>query len=916
MKTEAASRIAPLLSRYPSPFRTWPEGMWVLWLVHATREGEVLVVQGLASHQILALSRSLRTFPGMHVVVAEEPTLLPDRKNVMLLREGEALPPLLMPQEKWFLRPGDWLDPWRLSERLVQAGYERVDYVEEEGQWARRGGILDLFPPGAEYPLRLEVEGDRLREIRAFDPVTQRSVRSVPELLLYLGRAEVRPRVVVPRDDPHPGVTPTPPFGGDPRRLLSWIRRSLNEGFQVFFYALPGPKRLPWTEEIPPEVIQGEGLFEEGAVLVEEKVVLLSAGEIYPVVVEKRRRWGERVEDAHRLEPGDVVVHWDYGVGRFAGLVRMEHDGKTYDAVKLIYRDGTVYVPVHRLDLLERYPAEDPDRVSLSSLGGTGWLIRRRRFERDILAYAQNILRIHALRNLQEGFAFTVPEDLLEHLSRTFPYEETPDQRRALEEVLRDMASSRPMDRLLAGDVGFGKTEVAVRAAAVASYHGKQVLVLVPTTLLALQHGKTFRERLGDLFRVEVLSRFQSREEVRDVLDAVARGDVDVLIATPRVFHTAGVRFRDLGLLVIDEEHRFGVRQKEFFRERFPTVDTLRMTATPIPRTLYAALGKIYAMSVMEHPPRGRLPVATHVGPWDPDLVRHAVGRELGRGGQVFYVYNRIRGLEKRRAMLQEWFPGVRVAVAHGRMSRQELEDVFLRFLSGEIQILVATALLETGVDVPDANTLVVEKAELFGLAELHQLRGRVGRSVRQAYAYFLHAPGIREKARERLDVLRRYAHLGSGLAIAMMDLKHRGAGNLLGVEQHGTAYALGYGLFFRLVEEAMELLAGQTPRRVEVTLEDSAFIPDTYIPDSATRTVLYRRLFETTTEEEIARLREEVVDRFGPPPREVEILFSLARARIQAARQGFDRVRVRRGQIFLIRGNEEVLGEQVGYPA
>lgn len=892
------------------PRKGWPVGLLALWIASRAREGEVLVVEGLSSALHLALSRSLQAFPGVFLADPRDPSLLPTRKNVLLLKEGEEVPDLLMPTEKWFLRPGDRLDPWNFGERLVRAGYERVDYVKEEGQWARRGSILDLFPRGAEDPVRIEVDGEVITSIRRFHPLTQRSLQDLPELLLYLGETPVKPRCLQLEEGPQEGVHPTPPFGGDPARLVAFARRMREQGYRVMLFALPSQRKLPWVQELEEIARIEEGLFEEGAVLEDAGVVLLSSGEIYPLVMEKRRPIGERVEDAHHLEPGDVVVHWDYGLGRFAGLVQIQHEGKTYDAVKLIYRDGTVFVPVHRLDLLERYPAEDPDRVRLSSLGSTSWLLRRRKFEKDILAYAQTLLKIHALRQMQSGFAFEIPHDLLEHLSRTFPYEETPDQVKALREILEDMASPRPMDRLLAGDVGFGKTEVAVRAAAVAAWNGKQVLVLVPTTLLALQHLQTFRARLGDLFRVEMISRFQSDREVGAILEALQKGEVDVLIATPRVFFAREVRFRDLGLLVIDEEHRFGVKQKEYFRERYPMVDTLRMTATPIPRTLYAALGKIYDLSVMEIPPRGRVPVATFVGEWDPDLVRYAVEKELGRGGQVFYVYNRIRGLEKRRRMMEDWFPGIRVGMAHGRMSRKELEDVFLRFLSGEIQILVATALLEAGVDVPDANTLIVERAELFGLAELHQLRGRVGRSARQAYAYFFHLRGIKEKARERLEVLRKYAHLGSGLAIATMDMKQRGVGNLLGLEQHGTAHTLGYGLFFRLVEEAVSFLSGRRPSQVEITVEDSAFIPDTYIPDAATRTVIYRRLFETTSEEEVQALASELRDRFGPPPREVEVLLGLAKARIQAAREGYERVRVRKGQIFFVRNEEEVLGE------
>ncbi len=894
-----------------APRKGWPEGLLVLWVVHAAREGEVLVVEGLSPALKLALTRSLQAFPEIHLGDVQDPSLLPTRKNVILLADGEILPELVMPREKWFLRVGDAVDLWQLGERLTLAGYERVDYVAEEGQWARRGSILDVFPRGGEDPVRIEVDGEEVVALRRFHPLTQRSLGPLPEFLLFLGQTPVHPRRVRLEEGSDPGIHPTPPFGGDPERLLAFARRMREQGYRILAFVLPSQRKLPWVQELASVAWIGEGVFEEGAVLEDEGTVLLSAGEIYPVAVEKRRRHGERIEDAHRLEPGDVVVHWDYGLGRFAGLVRMEHAGKAYDAVKLIYRDGTVYVPVHRLDLLERVPTDDPDRVRLSSLGSTSWLLRRRRYEKDILAYAQTILKIHALRQIQPGFAFDIPHDLLEHLSRTFPYEETPDQLKALREILEDMASARPMDRLLAGDVGFGKTEVAVRAAAVAAWNGKQVLVLVPTTLLALQHHRTFRERLGELFRVEVLSRFQSDRETEAILQAVARGDVDVLIATPRVFFRS-LHFRDLGLLIIDEEHRFGVKQKEHFRERYPTVDTLRMTATPIPRTLYAALGKIYDLSVMEVPPRGRMPVATFVGAWDPDLVRYAVEKELGRGGQVFYVYNRIRGLARRERMLREWFPGIQVGMAHGRMARRELEEVFLRFLSGDIQVLVATALLEAGVDVPGANTLIVERADLFGLAELHQLRGRVGRSTRQAYAYFFHKADVDDRARERLQVLQKYAHLGSGLSIATVDMKQRGVGNLLGLEQHGTAHALGYGLFFRLVEEAISFLSGRRPSQVEVTLEDSAFIPDTYIPDGATRTVIYRRLFETTTEEEIQALKEELQDRFGPPPREVEILLGLARARIQAARQGFDGVRVRKGQIFFVRDNQEVLGERV----
>ncbi len=916
METEKEVRTDPLkdLRTIPALHPRWPGGLQALWVLARVEVGDVAWVGELPADVRLALARDLAAFPDVEVQARERwegttPVLLASARNVLL--GGDPSPPSFVYLDQHvFLRPGDPLDVWRLGERLQDSGYERVDYVEEPGQWARRGGILDVYPPEQDGPVRIYTEEDRVVALRRFDVVTQRSLRDLPEFRLAL-RGTPPPLRTLPVSDQVPLLEANPPFLGRVELFLDHIQHLRREGLRVVLYRLPSQDRLPWVKDLPPDVERRMGQFARGGIWRERGWAVLSVGEVYGETLAPRRthhRSSLRLDDFKRLAPGDPVVHWDYGIGRFGGLVQRTQNGVVADFVRIVYRDGEVLLPVHRLDRLERYAGEGEPR--LSSLSGSGWRRRQRKVQEAVLELARHLLTLYARRRLEGGRAFPVRREDLLPLEQSFPYEETPDQRRVVEEVLRDLARPEPMDRLVVGDVGFGKTEVALRAAYAVILHGAQVVLLVPTTLLALQHERTFRERLEPLgVRIRLLSRMQSRAEVQRILREAEEGGLDLLITTPRLFFLEPPVFRDLGLLLIDEEHRFGVRMKEMLRFRYPTVDTLRLTATPIPRTLYAALGKLHQMSRLDTPPEGRKPIETVVQRWDPALVRYAIRKELERGGQVFYIYNRIRGLEARMHRIVQWFPGVRVGMAHGRMQARELEEVFFRFVRGELDVLVATTLLEAGVDVPRANTLIVEGAERLGLAELHQLRGRVGRGTRQAFAYFLWRGDPRPGTRQRLEAVAQHAHLGSGFRLALVDLQLRGAGNLLGPEQHGTARMVGYGMFFRLLEEAITVLTeGRPGRDVDIVLEDSAFIPDTYIPDSETRLVFYRRLFEADHEDVLQAMREEMVDRFGPLPPEVDALFLLAHARLEAREKGYERIRYRRGRIYWTSPRGEVL--------
>ncbi len=614
------------------------------------------------------------------------------------------------------------------------------------------------------------------------------------------------------------------------------------------------------------------------------------------------------------LVEGDYVVHLEHGIGIYRGIQTITAGESTLEVAIVEYEGGDrLNVPLYRLDQVERYRAagEDGDRPPprIHRLGGSSWARVREKTRSAIKQMAAELLELYARRTVTGGFAFPPDQRWQRELESSFLYEDTPDQRKATEEVKADMERPRPMDRLLVGDVGYGKTEIAVRAAFKAVQGGKQVAVLVPTTILAEQHGRTFIERLADFpVTIEVLSRFRTAKEQRAALERLAAGQIDVIIGTHRLL-SKDVLFKDLGLLVVDEEHRFGVKHKERLKALRLSVDVLTLTATPIPRTLHLSLAGLRDLTLIETPPRDRSPILTFVEPWDDPLLEEAFARETDRGGQVFMVHNRIETIDTIAAKVQSLAPRSRIGVAHGQMAAEELEVVMQRFVAGEVDILVSTMIVESGLDVPNANTMVVHDAHRFGLAQLYQLRGRVGRSHRRAYCYLLVPDTIDADAEERLKVLEHHTDLGAGYRIALKDLELRGAGNLLGAEQSGHAQAVGFDLYMRWLEETVKALRGQgtteQPAPPDVVLDRPAHLPDQFVEDDDVKLDLYRRLARATSSGDIDGLRDELRERFGPLPVEAETLLDMARLRVLGAVLGLQHV--------LVRGDEARLTYRAG---
>ncbi|WP_287153792.1 transcription-repair coupling factor [Candidatus Solincola tengchongensis] len=856
------------------------------------------------------------------------------------------------------LREGEEADRDGVLERLADMGYVREYLVEGGGQFAVRGGILDVYDPALQAPVRVEWFGDRVERIRFFDPLDQRSreglreveffpVRPGPgeprrlgELLgpgcalvllqPYLLRRcwrdaeeaaepdleDIANRTALVELDPLAGAShlqlrsrAAGDFGGRVGEFLRELKETVEEGFRVVVLLetegrLQRMREAALEEGIPvvdgglpsPGTVRLAALsWGRGLVLPDRGLALFTDGDVFGRrrvrVAAGERGAGRPLEGWWELEEGDFVVHVNHGIAVYGGLVRREVEGTVREYLLLKYAGGdALYVPVDRIDLVHRYVgAEKPE---VHRLSGHHWRKVKRRARASAREMALDLLRLYAERMAAEGHAFAPDDPWQRELEDSFPYVETPDQERAIREVKEDMEKPVPMDRLVYGDVGFGKTEVAVRAAFKAVMDGKQVMVLVPTTVLAQQHYRTFTQRFHPFpVRVEVLSRFRTPREQREVLEAVARGEVDVIIGTHRLLQE-DVSPADLGLLIVDEEHRFGVAQKEKMKALRRNVDVLTLTATPIPRTLQMSLSGIRDMSIMDTPIEDRRPVITSVGPYDEQVVQEAIRKELARGGQVFYVHNRVQSIERAARRVRELVPEARVLVGHGQMRESRLERVMDDFVAHRADVLVCTTIVESGLDIPNVNTLIVDGAEHLGLSQLYHLRGRIGRGDRQAYAFFLFHPGgkVTDGAAQRLKVIRDFSELGSGLRVAMKDLEIRGAGNLLGPEQHGHVEAVGFELYCRMLAEAVDELRGiRRPRGSKVTIDLPlrAFVPEEYIPRASRRLELYRRLGEAEGEGEVDSLAEEVRDRYGPLPVEVESLFASARLRLACLEAG-----------------------------
>jgi transcription-repair coupling factor (superfamily II helicase) len=942
---------------------------------------------------------------------------------------AEAVPDASLRPIGFGLGRGEDVDLDSVAARLVECGYERADQVEERGQFAVRGGILDVFPATEERAARIELFGDEIESLRWFSTFTQRSlgdtdrVELAPAAELASEHRELaavalegasasegdgarrRPDVteVLPTDrfqaplDLLPGSTAVivaaedeidpaladhwddvtiAMHAADARRLYvdvagplrdraalsisgrvsgqdhsfraqrpasaartlaeaeSELERELRSGnLAVVSFerrgeaervrynlrrldamlldggVLPGPARRAHAEG-EAALLFCEAPLAEGFVSPELRLSVIP----YRRLVHRRRPAAPpsargRLASFTELRVGDHVVHEDHGIARFAGFETKTVAEVTRDYLHLEYRgEDRVFVPADQLAKITRYVGTGGGAPQLSALGSKRWEGVKARARRAARELAGDLLNLYAERRTRRGHAFPPDGEWQLILERTFPYRETPDQLDAVDAVKGDMESAQPMDRLICGDVGYGKTEVALRAAHKAAADGRQVMMLVPTTILAQQHLGTFRERLADFpYRVEMVSRLRRPAENRATLADFTSGDVDVLIGTHRLL-SRDVRARDLGLLIVDEEQRFGVRQKELLRQLKLKVDVISLSATPIPRTLQMSLAGLRDISVIETPPEGRRPIRTFIGAYDDDLVKRAIEREVERGGQAFYLHNRVETLPEAAERLRALCPEVRFAEAHGQMDERQLEETMLAFLRGEADCLVATTIIESGLDIPTANTLIVERSDQLGLAQAYQIRGRVGRSRERAYAYLLYpsAAGLTGDAAARLATLSDHTELGSGFAIAMRDLEIRGAGNLLGDEQSGHVAAVGFELYISLLDEATEALrAGEGDGRppgpesvVRLDVDVDAYVPADYVPFEAAKIDVHRRVAGAQERGELRALRDELADRFGPLPEPVENLLELQRARIELGRAGARTVEVRGGRL------------------
>ncbi|HEY3828025.1 MAG TPA: transcription-repair coupling factor [Solirubrobacteraceae bacterium] len=943
---------------------------------------------------------------------------------------SEKVPDPALRPRSFTLRRGELLDLEECAGELVAAGYEHVDQVQERGQFAVRGGILDVFPATEERAVRVELFDVEIESLRWFSTFTQRSLGDVeaveiaPAAELAAEHRELAEIAALEyRSGQEPGASapdvaellPVERFGAlldllsadtelviaaeeelapaledhwsdvcaafhdedahhlyvSPRELDPVLRErariwlsALGGGQQFEFRAQSADTAARSLTEAEPEleklVRSGyrtvvafprrgegeraaynlarlkatwlEGAGDAGGAPLEASLRFAAASlregfvapslklAVFPEHRLLRRRRAERGSDSAlgaggpvrrgalrsftELRTGDIVVHEDHGVARFAGFETRTVADVTRDYLYLEYQgDDRVFVPTEQLAKISRYVGAGGEHPPLSKLGGSRWDAMKTRARRAAQELAGELLSLYAERRRRAGHSFEPDSEWEREFEERFPYTETPDQREAIELVKADMESPRPMDRLICGDVGYGKTEVALRAAFKAATQGKQVLMLAPTTILAQQHFGTFSERLADYpVTVDHVSRFRSAAEQKAAIAGFGKGAVDILIGTHRVL-SRDVRAKDLGLLVVDEEQRFGVKQKELLRQLKLKVDVIAMSATPIPRTLQMSLAGLRDISVIETPPEGRRPVRTYVGEYEEDLVKQAIMREHERGGQAFFMHNRVDSIEETAERLRALCPGVRFAVAHGQMGEGELEVVMMDYLQGGAEVLVCTSIIESGIDIPQANTLIVEHADAFGLAQLYQIRGRVGRSRERAYAYLLYdsAAALTADAAQRLAALSDYTELGSGFKIAMRDLEIRGAGNLLGDEQSGHVAALGFELYMQMLDEAVRAAgpaegegAEELPEPVRLDVKVDAYVPPDYVPYEQAKIEIHRRVAGALEVADVERLREELEDRFGPVPEPLANLLALQRARIKLGQAGATAVSLR----------------------
>ena len=870
-------------------------------------------------------------------------------------------------QSQLRLKVGDEISHETIVDTLFEAGFERVDFVGEPGQFAIRGAIVDIFSYSYNNPFRVSFFGDEIDSINIFDCNTQLSKEKVSEVEIYpdivsSGKEEsltaipdilpsetlvwldssdmYRNKEFFPQlerfrrihmelplssqneDAVKFNISPQPVFNKNFELLTEDIRKRLEEGYRVRIY---GEKKaqldrlqsiLAQNGGIMPEFICGKNIH-NGFIDNDNKVCCYSDHEIFDrfhrVSIRRTVEKSEQltINDLTSFAIGDYIVHIDYGVGIFGGLVRMKDDkGRMHEVVKLMYKDNdVVFVSVHALHKISRYKSKDSEPPKIHKLGSKAWQNLKASTKSKVKDIAKDLIRLYAKRKGAKGFAFSADTYMQQELESSFMYEDTPDQEKAVRAVKMDMEDDCPMDRLVCGDVGFGKTEVAVRAAFKAVADSKQVAVLVPTTILALQHYNTFKNRLKDFpCNIDYVSRLRTAKEISDIQKRLKAGTLDIVIGTHKLIGK-GFEFKDLGLLVIDEEQKFGVSAKEKLRQLKASVDTLTLTATPIPRTLQFSLLGARDLSIISTPPPNRIPVQTEIMLFDSDEIKKIINYELNRGGQIFFLHNRVEELQSIHDILHRLVPDMKICVAHGQMEAKLLENKILDFMAGDYDMLLCTTIIENGLDVPNANTIIINQAQNIGLSDLHQLRGRVGRSNRRAFCYLIVPPllSITEDARRRLKAIESFSDLGSGFNIAMQDLDIRGAGNLLGAEQSGFITDMGFETYQKILAEAMEELGVETGMVTrskdegyisDCTIETDqlALIPDSYIDVTAEKIRIYKELDSLSSDKDLENMKKRLEDRFGKMPEELVRLFDIVRIRQLGVKLGFEKIIIKNG--------------------
>ena len=968
-------------------------GLNVLWTAADVREMErlhesILTLKGASDG--ICMFRPMEKDPAVFGEHLRLVRLLAGKRRFIIVTCPQALEqpvPKAMESDRavWTLEAGEACRPGELTAWMSSAGYAFGIEVYSQGEAAVRGGILDCWPPGSPRPVRIEFFGDTIDSIRFFDDQTQCSIERTERVELarldfgFAGAntcslTELLPADTVCAGTVHdapdlpgvPGIVdtgyafyetnlPAPSLAVTPQQAESARRRFVERCCRdaedpartiYFFFETEGTRAR--FSELYASLAGFERLFLHRGVLHESAddpargVRIITERDFYAYHINRsahartarRFRKQERVSEAADIQPGDFVVHVDHGVGKYLGIVETTFSGRSIEVLSIEYAKGEkVYLPVTQAHLLTRYKGMGKQLPKPHTLGGRKWRNDKAQAQEAVEDLAARLLQTQAERQARRGYGFAPDTALQAEFEAAFPYTETTDQLTAASELKRDMEKSRPMDRLLCGDVGFGKTEVAMRAAFKAIMEGKQVAVLVPTTVLAQQHYDTFIERMAAFpVRIDMVSRFRSRAQQAQTLRAARAGELDILIGTHRLL-SGDVAFGDLGLVIIDEEQRFGVEAKEHLKELRRQVDVITMSATPIPRTLYMSLTGVRDLSTIQTAPQERQPVDTHVIPYNEEIITESIRSELHREGQVFYLHNRVKTIHLVENRLRALVPEARIAVAHGQMAEKELSEIMHAFVQGRFDVLLCTTIIESGVDIPNCNTLIVESAERFGLSDLYQLRGRVGRSNQKAFAFMMLSPGgdMIDAARDRMQAIRRYTGLGSGFRLALRDLELRGAGNLLGTKQSGHISAVGFDLYCQLLKRSIAILQGRKPpplMEVAVKLdflelapsagrsEHGAFIPYDYVEDENLRLRLYQRISALSTRREISLMKQEMRDRFGRLPAEVQRLLLVAELRIAAAEKNLRSVAVRERRVMLSDGRPPPVLQAAGATA